>query len=241
MKKINLALCGLAVCFFVSAQTVSTKPNISFKWTPSGIVFGNISLLGEYNFGKNSLTAKIGIPFSKHQTFQFDDKDADFTMKATSFLAGYRTYLSKRHMRGLYFEPYFKYVHHTSEGTGDAVLDGDKVVMSFTNDYNGAGVGAELGVQFLVAKRVVIDFFFLGPEVNWARNNFKAVETSGTIPWTSVQADEAEQDIRDFIDQFPFIKNKVNVMVNRSNKTVMADFKGALPGYRIGVSVGIAF
>lgn len=241
MKKIHLLLFAFSLCGLATGQTNSAKPNIALKWAPTGIVFGNISLQGEYNFGKNSLTAKIGIPFNKHQTFQFDNKDADFSMRATSFLAGYRTYLSKKHIRGLYFEPYFKYVHHTSEGTGNAVLGGDPVVMSFTNDYNGTGLGIQLGAQFVIAKKFVIDLFFLGPEINSSKNNFKSVETSSTIPWTSVQASEAEQDIRDFIDQFPFIRHRVNVTVDQNNKTVLADFKGALPGYRIGVSFGFAF
>lgn len=87
----------------------------------------------------------------------------------------------------------------------------------------------------------MIDFFFLGPEINSSKNNFKAVEASSTIPWSSVKANEAEQDIRDFIDQFPFIKNKTNIVVDQNNKTVMANFKGVLPGYRIGVSFGYAF
>ena len=226
---------------FVSGQSGSNRPNIGLKWAPTGIVFGNISLQGEYNFGKNSLTAKIGIPFNKHQTFQFSDKDADFTMRATSFLAGYRTYLSKKHMRGLYFEPFFKYVHHTSEGTGNTVLDGDPVVMNFTNEYNGAGFGIQLGTQFIVAKKFVIDFFFLGPEINSSKNNFKAVEASSTIPWSYVKANEAEQDIRDFIDKFPIIRNKVNITVDQNNKAVFANFNGVLPGYRIGVAVGFAF
>lgn len=241
MKKTYSVLLSFVLCSFVFGQSNLVKPNIGLKWAPTGMVFGNISLQGEYNFGKNSLTAKIGIPFSKHQTFQFDDKDADFSMRAMSFLAGYRTYLSKKHMKGLYFEPYFKYVHHTSEGTGNAVLSGDKVVMNFTNDYNGVGAGVQLGAQFLISKKFVIDLFFLGPEINSSKNNFKAVETSTTLPWTSIQANEAEQDIRDFIDQFPFIRHRVNITVDQNNKAVYADFKGALPGYRIGVSFGFAF
>ena len=241
MKRACLLLFSLLLFSFVFGQSNPVKPNISLKWAPTGVVFGNISIQGEYNFGKNSLTAKIGFPLSKHQTFQFDDKDADFSMKATSFLAGYRTYLSKKHMKGLYFEPYFKWVHHTSEGIGNADLSGDKVVMNFTNDYNGAGIGIQLGTQFLISKKFVIDLFFLGPEINSAKNNFKAVEVSTTIPWTSVQASEAEQNLRDFIDQFPFIRHRVNIMVDQNHKTVLADFKGALPGYRIGVSFGFAF
>lgn len=241
MKKIHLLTLSFSLCIFVWGQTNPVKPNITLKWAPAGIVFGNISLQGEYNFGRNSLTAKIGFPFSKRQTFQFDNKDAAFSMKATSFLAGYRTYFSKKHMKGLYFEPFFKYVHHISEGAGNAILGGEAVVMNFTNDYNAAGIGAQLGIQFLISEKFVIDIFFLGPEINSARNNFRAVEISSTIPWSQVQTNEAEKDIRDFIDQFPFIRKKVNVMVDRNNKTVMADFKGALPGYRIGISFGLAF
>lgn len=220
----------------------SFEPNFTIKWAPTGLIVGSVSLQGEYNFGnKNSLTAKIGVPANSRHTFEYDDKDADFTMKATSFLAGYRMYLSKKHMRGLYVEPYFKYVHQSAEGIGQGTLDARTVTMDFTNDYNGFGIGGQLGAQFLINKRFVIDLFFLGPEINSATNNFKAVEATNTIPWTSVEAEDAEKEIRDFIDKFPFIRNNTDVMVDRNNKTVTADFKGLLPGYRIGVSFGIAF
>jgi hypothetical protein len=241
MKKIALVFLLLAAAGSIEAQDIPAKPSISLKWAPAGLVLGSVSLHAEYNFGKNSLTAKIGIPVNTHHTFQYDDKDADFSMRGTSFLAGYRTYLSKKHMKGLYFEPFFKYVHHTSEGVGTAVLSGESVVMNFTNDYNGIGVGAQLGIQFLIRNKFAIDIFFLGPEINSARNNFKSVETSDAIPWNSAQASEAQQDIKDFIDKFPFVRNRVKVMVDQINKTVMADFKGAIPGYRIGLSVGLAF
>jgi hypothetical protein len=58
-------------------------------------------------------------------------------MKAVSFLAGFRRYLSKQVMSGFYIEPFFTYVHHTSDGTGEGKLDGQPVNMDFTNAYNG--------------------------------------------------------------------------------------------------------
>lgn len=241
MIKTCLFFCALMPFSFVLGQSNPLKPTIGLKWAPSGIVFGNISLQAEYNFGRNSLTAKFGFPFSKQQDFKFDNKNAGFSLRATSFLAGYRTYLSKKHMKGLYLEPYFKYVYHIGEGTGNATLGGDKVVMSFTNDYNAVGMGAQFGAQFLISKKFVIDLFFLGPEINLARNDFKAVETSGTVNWTSVQVSEAEQNIHDFIDQFPFIRHRINITVDQNSKTVFAVFKGALPGYRLGISFGFAF
>jgi hypothetical protein len=241
MKKIFAFLFAFFFVQMVRAQEETRDQSIIVKWAPTGLILGSISLQGEYNFEKNSLTAKIGLPANTHHSFTYEDKDARFSLKATSFLAGYRIYLSKKHLRGMYFEPFFKYVHHTAEGIGNGTLTGQPVVMDFTNDYNGAGVGAQLGAQFFIGKRFVIDLFFLGPEINSARNNFKAVEVSNTLPWTSIQASEAEKDIRDFIDKFPFVRNRTNIAVDRDNKTVRADFKGALPGIRTGVSFGFSF
>lgn len=241
MKKLFFTACVLAG-LSAHAQNEIKKPNVSIRWAPLGLATGNIGIQGEYNFGKNSLTAKIGVPVNTRRQFSYDDKDADFTMKATSFLAGYRTYLSRRHMHGFYFEPYFKYVHHTSEGTGQAMLTPESVTMSFTNEYNALGVGAQLGVQFLIRKRIALDLYFLGPEINSASNHLRAVDKSNSLlPWTDSQAQEARQDILDFVNDFPFIRNKVDVAVDRNNKTVQADFKGALPGFRAGISIGIAF
>lgn len=233
---------ALVALIFISVFSFAQKqPSVSIKWAPTGLVYGNVSLQGEYNFGKNSLTAKIGIPAAAHRSYDYDQNNADFSMKAMSFLSGYRTYLSKKHMKGFYLEPYFKYVHHTSEGVGNGKLGGEPVKMSFTNEYNGVGLGAQLGVQFLIRKKIAIDLFFLGPEINSSRNDFRAVEISNTIPWTDVQAGEAERDIKDFLDQFPFLRNETDVVVDRTNKAVRANFKGVLPGFRAGVSFGIAF
>lgn len=244
MKKtpIFLALLFLTLCSLAQDKANDPPRNITLKWAPTGLVVGSASLQAEYNFGgRNSLTAKIGLPATARHAFTFDDKDADFTMKATSFLAGYRTYFSRKHLRGLYYEPFFKYVHHTSEGSGTGTLNYRKAIFDFVNDYNGLGVGVQLGAQFIVGKRLVIDFFFLGPEINSATNSLKAMEVSNTVPWMEVDAREAEKNIREFLDQFPFIRNKSAVMVDRENKRVNADFNGVLPGIRTGVSIGIAF
>lgn len=243
MKKTLVLAAFFLLSLSCMAQDPDSPPNVTLKWAPTGLVVGSVSLQAEYNYmGRNSLTAKIGIPANRKHSFEYEDKDAEFDMKATSFLAGYRMYLSKsKHLKGIYLEPFFKYVHHTSEGIGQGTLNNRTVTMSFTNNYNGFGVGAQLGAQFLIGKRFVIDLFLLGPEINSAKNNFKAVEVTNSIPWTHVEANEAEQDIRNFLDQFPFIRNKTDIMVNQASKTVTADFKGALPGIRTGVSFGIAF
>jgi hypothetical protein len=230
-----LAACSLqAIC-------QHNDPKITVKWAPTGLILGSLSLQAEYNFlPKSSLTAKIGIPVGRTYHSTFDGKNVNMNMKAVSFLAGFRHYFSKKLMRGFYTEPFFTYVHHSSDGMGDGTLNGQPVTMDFTNNYNGVGVGVQLGTQFIIAKKFVIDLFFLGPQVTSSRNTFRAIDRSNSASWTTIQADEAEQDIITFLNQFPFIKNKVDVHVDKPNRTVTADFKGALVGMRFGVSFGIA-
>jgi hypothetical protein len=241
VKKLIFLSIAFAFSAFLFAQDKSFTPKMALKWAPTGLILGDLSLQGEYNFlPKSSLTAKIGIPLTRVYHATFDNKGVDLNMKSFSFLAGYRRYFSKRLMRGFYIEPFFTYAHHTSDGTGDGTLNGQPVTMDFTNEYNGVGVGAQLGSQFFIGKRFVIDLFFLGPQVTSSRNNFKAIDRSNSASWTTIQADEAEQDIITFLNQFPFIKNNVNVNVDKPNRTVTADFKGALVGVRFGISVGVA-
>jgi len=225
-----------------SAQNKAFEPKITLKWAPTGLIVGDFCLQGEYSFGfKSSLTAKIGVPFSRPYHATFDGNDADLHMKAFSFLAGYRKYISKQVLKGFYIEPFFTYIHHTTGGTGEGKLDSQAVIMDFSNDYNGTGVGIQLGSQFIIYKRLVIDLFFFGPQLTSSTNNFRAVDPHSSLAWTDIQADEAERDIKEFLDQFPFIRNKVKVQVDQMNRTVIADFKGPLLGIRFGVSIGIAF
>jgi hypothetical protein len=245
VKKIFYLVLFCLIFLFGNGQDSVFQPKITLKWAPTGLILGGISLNGEYSFMKNtSLTAKIGIPFNRTYHATFDGNNVNIKMKALSFMAGYRKYLSKHVLRGFYVEPFFTYTHHTSGGTGEGELDNQPVVMDFTNEYNGIGGGVQLGSQFIIKKRWVIDLFFFGPQLTSSSNNFKAADHSNSLGWTTIQADEAERKIKDYLYGLPvvgpFFKNKTDVMVDKYNRTVTANFNGALVGVRFGVSIGIA-
>ena len=238
MKKLIFLL---LLSSFLCRDISYAQRQVTIKWNPIGIVFGSINLLGEYKLTKrSSLTAKIGIPIDKNYDATYDDKDATMKIKATSFLAGYRIYMSRKGMRGFYFEPFFNYLHHEGTGVGGSTLNGQPVTMNFTSDYSGYGVGLQMGTQFMIAKRVVLDLFLLGPELNNADATFKSHEVTNTLPWTSVQANEAEQDARNFLDDIPFIGKKISLTVDQNNRTVTSNYNGWLPGLRAGIAIGIA-
>jgi hypothetical protein len=242
MKKSILFILLFSLCRFAFAQDKEYDPTIAVKWAPTGLLVGNAAFQGEYSFNqKSSLTAKIGVPVGKNYHSKFHGQEMDINMKAFSFMAGYRRYVSKRKMRGFYYEPYFKYVHQTAGGLGETTLDNQPVTLNFTNTYSAFGFGVQLGTQFIIRKRFVIDLFFLGPEINSANNSFRAIDPAGSESWTNIEASQAENDIRNFLGQFPFIKNRVAVKVDKPNKSVNADFNGWIAGLRSGFSIGYAF
>ena len=242
MKKLTILILSLPLCLLSFAQDKAYDPFVSVKWAPTGLLVGNVAVQGEYSFNrKSSLTAKLGVPLGKNYHTKFHGREIDINMKAFSFLTGYRLYLSKRKMQGMYFEPYFKYVHQTAGGLGETTLDNQPVVLNFTNTYNAFGFGGQLGAQFFVYKKFLIDIFFLGPEINSVNNSFRAVDPQGSESWTNIEATQAEQDIYNFLNQYPFIKNKVDVKVDKPNKSVNADFNGWAAGIRCGFSIGFAF
>lgn len=209
------------------------------KWAPAGLVFGKLSLGTEYNFKKkNSIELYIGIPMAATRTIDYDNKQSDIESKVFSVLAGYRRYLGKKPAAGFYAEPYFKYLEHHAQGILEGDLDSKVARMDTKTDYKAWGAGVQLGYQFLIAKRICLDFFLIGPEANIARFNSQSTDIANSIPWTLIQSAEAERQIKDAINDIPILKEKLKISVDPSKKTVYTGYKGFLPGLRLGASIG---
>lgn len=244
MKKLLFAF----ACFFILNSTkaqqdaVLPKNSVVVKWNPESLYFGKVSLFGEYNFKKRrSITFGFGIPATHTTTVKINDKDRSVEMKTFSIMGGYRMYLGKKTMSGVYFEPYLKYVKNDANTIIDGDLNGRNVDFATTSKYSGTGVGAQLGVQFMIAKRVVFDLFFLGPEANTASHKVVMRDINSVLPWSQSEAADAQQQINDNIGDLPIVGKKLKVVVDANSKTVSSDYNGFLPGIRFGLSVGVRF
>ncbi len=228
------------ILFIFSGSFAQYNKDLILKWAPGSLVAGKFTVAGEYNFKKkSSVELIIGIPASKKHRFEYDNNTSDLNTKAFSLLAGYRRYLAKKPVSGLYIEPYAKYLHHQADGFLTGQLDDETAKFDTHTDYKGIGVGAQLGVQFLIAKKFSLDFFILGPEVNSGKFSTIATDVASSIPWTMVDANEAEQDIKDVVAGIPVIGDKIEVSVDQNTKTVTTRYSGFVPGFRFGASVGI--
>jgi hypothetical protein len=233
----------LSCCTFISAQDQTSHTHaIAVKWAPAAIYFGKISLGSEYSLDtKSSVTLNVGIPFDKTWRHEINGEDESLTHHTLSLMGGYRRYLGRGDGHGLYIEPYLKYLKYEASSIVDAELQGTTRNFSVEGNYNGVGIGAQLGAQFLIADKFVIDFYFLGPEANISKTKVFMQELGNGLPWDPLEANEAEDEIRDVLDDIPIVKNKAEVSVNASQRNMTASYKGFLPGYRIGVSVGWRF
>jgi hypothetical protein len=246
MKKIisfliTLTLIDQAV-FAQNEEVESSSGEIGIKWAPASIFFGKISLSGEYSISdKQSITLGVGIPFDNKVTQEFDDEEESITWNTFSIMGGYRFYLGKGAGKGLYFEPYVKYLKHEAHSIIDGDVGGTNRQFEFTSDYSGIGVGAQLGVQFVVAKNLLIDFFFLGPEANSSKHTTFSQEIGGGAAWDAQDAQDAEDEIRDFFSDVPLLKDKLEITANAAERSVSTNYKGFLPGIRFGVSIGFRF
>ena len=244
MKKALLSV----LCFLIVFASFSQDEEESggyrdrcliLKWAPGSLAAGKITVGGEYNFKKkSSLEVFFGIPAAKNHSLKYDNSTSTLSTQAFSFLAGYRHYFGKKPHSGMYIEPYYKYLHHQARGTLNGDLNGESATFNTHTDYKGMGVGAQLGVQFLIVDRICMDFFILGPEINSAKFYTTATDVSSTIPWTTVDADEAEQDIKDVLKDIPLVGKKIGVQVDQNAKTVTTSYKGFVPGLRFGASIG---
>ena len=237
MKKIIVPILTI---FLLSKSFGQYNKQVFAKWSPGSLAAGKITVGGEYNFKKkNSFELFIGLPSGMNHRFNYDSNTSNLRSKAFSVLAGYRFYFGKKKASGLYLEPYAKYLHQQFNGILKGQLNGETATFDTRSDYKGFGLGAQLGVQFLIAKRFILDLFILGPEANSASFTSSATDIASNIPWTLVKAGEAEKDIKDALKNIPIVGDKIEVSVNQADKTVTTRYNGFVPGARFGASVGI--
>ena len=111
-------------------------------------------------------------------------------------------------------EPYVKYLKTSLTTNTTFTINGTDRNFDVTGSVGNIGLGAQLGVQFLISDVVVIDWFLIGPEANSSSFRFTAQETGTGAAWDTGAAGDAQQQIQDFIDAIPIINKKAGLEVN---------------------------
>ena len=250
MKKllVLLVLSGFALCVLAQNQdSTAYLPKNVVKFLPINLPFQSTSLEYERMInGKNSLTLGVGLPNQKSVIGKYgingnsDLKTAEFgTMHLR---AAFRHYTGHRMLpKGFYLEPYLKY----QEITGNAHIAGVEVVQQTNQPYEGdvnlklhtMNLGLQFGAQFLIAKRIAIDIYFLGLEAGFLSGNVTAVAPASNPEYATVLKSKIDEQI----SKLPsFIANKLTTSQTGDQVNVNAS-SIPYPWLRGGVSIGFAF
>lgn len=261
MKKLFFAIFILGLASASNAQELAQhqgqpvlqRKNV-FKFLPVNLPFQSLSFEYERMLSpKNSFTLGVGLPRTGSIGLQetSDFKNADFS--TMHIRAAYRHYTGKSQLpRGFYVEPYLKY----QDIAGSAGVSGmdSQYNQPYTGDLsaklNTMNVGIQFGTQILIAKRVTLDFYFLGLEAGMLSGdlsgNARLTNTTNLPPNADQIIANAAADIVTDInsaktDVLPaFIGDKITV--TQSGNRVNAKINGApYPWLRAGLSLGIAF
>lgn len=227
------------------ADAPATARKNSVKFLPVNLAFNSVSFEYERMISpKNSLLIGIGLPTnaSYSDKFFFDNGDPqdmpqNDQLGVFALRAAYRHYTGKSGLpKGFYLSPYLKYQAMNASADID---EEDDMGNSYTNQVelkvNTMNLGFQLGYQFLIGKRVNIDFYFLGLEAGLA-----GVDGSFT-PYDAANLPDVASGVRDMVDDLPsFIGDKLEVTQN-STSVLLKGNSIPFPFYRGGISIGIAF
>jgi hypothetical protein len=254
MKKLFLCVFLFVWASYAIAQNMDSltienkieRKNV-VKFLPVNVPFQSISFEYERMINaKNSVTLGIGLPNQKSLIgkygIDFGTDMKSLELGTMHIRAAFRHYTGDQMLpKGFYLEPYLKYQHIS----GTARVVGEKVESGYSAPYSGdfdvklnsMNLGFQLGAQFLIAKRVTLDLYFIGFEAGLLSGNVTAVSDQ------IAQADNLKGDIEDAIKNLPsFIGDKLKVTQSADKKTIGVKASGVpYPWLRGGISIGIAF
>ena len=256
MKKLFTLSVFFGLSLFSMAQSLDSIPTIRknvVKFLPVNLPFQNLSFEYERMISaKNSISLGIGIPNAKSVKGKYsiiDDIDhlKSAELSTLHVRAAFRHYTGKSGLpKGFYLEPYLKY----QKISGNVEVEGNESGYSFyeTHDVNlnTKNVGIQLGTQFLIAKRVSLDIYFLGLEVGQLSGNSNSVfDRVGEASHFKSNLENLFDDGNEILyigDILTTIGKKIEITQSPDEKTVSTKSSNIVyPWLRGGFSIGIAF
>lgn len=244
MKKL-LILIALVSCSFIGytqeQDTITFRKNV-VKFLPMNLPFQSVSFEYERMIDPNySITLGVGLPVEgmingKYGTDN-NSKLRNVELGTMHIRAALRYYYGLEMLpKGFYIEPYLKYQQIKGNATYEGIDNQNSIYKGdLTGKINTFNLGVQFGIQFLIAKRITLDLYFLGLEGGLANGNLTSTSNNNT------EAANIETDFKETVADLPFfIKNWLTV--KKVNNQVFIDAnKLQYPWFRGGISIGIAF
>lgn len=260
MKTIIFIILFLATTACLCAQNSDSTSNNNLttlhlpeKYYPKNDIKANVTGMALFNnygfFYERLLSRKISVaagyrtmPSKQISDLPFADKISDEDIKTTTasanaFTLEFRKYAGKHSgARGFYVGVYGRYTNFTVDYPYTYTAEDNQVYdLPIHSKLHGIGGGLIFGAQWLIAKRVVLDFVILGSHIGSLHGSGSSMKDLSGLSENDKQA--MQEDINSLIssDNKQYISSTVN------DNGITATAKGPFVGMRAGISLGIAF
>lgn len=189
-----------------------------------------------------AISPNTDLPFKKKLMDDFGGNDdarrAIETTKFTKFTITpeYRFYFSKNGApTGFYLAPFARYTHMSiNQDYTYTPSSGIQHTANLKGHFNGLGGGAMIGAQWMLGKRVTLDWWILGPFIGDLDSEFNGTDDMSDL--SAQDKADLERDIEDV--DIPLWDIDATV----GNNTVNVKLKGPFYGVRaFGISLGFRF
>lgn len=224
--KINLSSLAINNYSFYAERLLSRKVSFSvgYRNMPST------------NLGELSIIKKISDTFN--EGYELVDGINRMRVDGKAYTGEFRFYGGRKQgARGMYLALYGRYAtfnhdydHRFTNSSNNALS------VPLKSKVKGYGGGLMIGKQWLIAKRVNLDFYWLGGHYG------KLSGTTNAVADLSSLSQQDQRNLKDELDNILIVGDKTFLNSTVSKQGVTGDIKGPFAGLRgLGFSVGIAF
>lgn len=160
----------------------------------------------------------------------------DRDKKKSGFAIGseYRFYLAKENKyaapHGVFLAPFVSFYHFNNERSGRDTINGDYLTLN--TSVNFLNIGGEIGYQFVIKNRFVIDCVMFGPAISSYYFNIKLAGSTSGDPNEQIQA-----ILEALKNKFPLLKDASSG--NGASKSGISNFWSL--GFRYAINIGYRF
>lgn len=204
------------------------------------------AFLGNYNLSyekvltdNNSIQLKIGYmeptnsPFISENTITPEAYILKETTGGLNASFEYRFYVLKQEIpHGFYIAPYLRCLNQSMvyiDEIDDRIYDVDSRLRTL-------GLGVQLGYQIVLNELFTFDFYFFGAGVD---HHTIGLEYQLKEPQPGFDYGTIKDDVSQVFEDINYLEERLTHTVNEDNLTSKLPF--LFPGFRLGMSVGVAF
>lgn len=212
----------------------------SYNFSYERLLSKKISFSAGYNtMSKNKLSDLPLIKKASEKLLDEDDEIKDdfnkITVSNKAYTGEFRFYAgSHPGARGFYLALYGRYSDTRVNYDYDYEATSKTYNLPLKSKVTGFGGGLLLGTQFIIAKRVALDFYF-GGHYGKSKGNGDALADLSTMTV------EEKADLKEELESKVEISGKQYLTATVTNDGVKVKADGPLIGLRGGLSIGIAF